>query len=140
MTRLFEINQELTNFLTFSWEWKCSSANPSAIDQNDVWWIWRWWSPVKVSVRFQQLIIDYTQLIRSNIDQELRTMVIRLFHRCCCMAGLTPWSSTLKVIVMYPLFIAYHDTMQKNFFLFLSLKQLFTCDKMPFDVSRLQLI
>ena len=35
-----------------------------------------------------------------------------------CMAGLTSRSSTFKVIVVYPLFIAGHDTMQKNLFLF----------------------
>ena len=47
----------------------------------------------------------------------------RYFRRCWCMAGLTSRFSTLRVIVVYPLLIASHDTMQKNF-PFSPLKQL----------------
>ena len=50
-------------------------------------------------------------------------MDIRLYHWCQCMAKLITWSSTLIVIVGYPLFITGHDTMQKSF-PFMLLKQL----------------
>ena len=42
-------------------------------------------------------------------------MVIWFCGRCWCMAGLTPRFSTLRIIVVYPLFIACHDTVQKPF-------------------------
>ena len=48
-------------------------------------------------------------------------MVIWFYGRCWCMAGLTPRFSTLWIIVVYPLFISSHDTVQKIFsFLLLS--------------------
>ena len=55
-------------------------------------------------------MIHYIQLIPPKAEQKFRTMDILLCRLCCCMARLTPWASTLRVIVVYPLFI---DTMQK---------------------------
>ena len=86
--------------------------------------------------RFEQFIINYTQLITTNAKHKLWTMDIRLCCRCGFMARLSPRFSTLRVIVVYPLFI---DTTQKNF-PFLPLKPLFIRDKTPFDVPRLQLV
>ena len=87
-------------------------------------------------IRIEQLIINYTLLIPPNTQKKLRTMVIWFCGRCWCMA---PRFSTLWIIVVYPLFIATHDKVQKTF-PFLPLNQQFTRDKTPFDVSRLQFI
>ena len=64
---------------------------------------------------FKLLIINYTKLIQPNVKQKLRTMDIRFCRWCCRMTEITPRSSTLWVLVVYPLFIAGHDTMQKTF-------------------------
>ena len=64
---------------------------------------------------FEQLIINYTQWIPPNADQILWTMGICLCHWCWWMIRLTPCSSMLRIIVMYLLFIAGHDAVQKNF-------------------------
>ena len=87
---------------------------------------------------FEQLIINFTKLIPPNAEQKLRTMNIRLCCQCWCIVRLTSQSSMVEVIVVYPFFIAGHDTMQKTF-PFLPLKQLFTRDKTQFDISQLQL-
>ena len=89
--------------------------------------------------RFALLIMNYTQLISPNADQKLRTMDIRLCCRCWHMAELDPRFSTLSVVVEYPFFIAGHDMMQKTF-PSQPLKQLFTHDKTPFNVSRFRLV
>ena len=90
--------------------------------------------------QFEQLIINYTHMFQPNTEQKLRTMNIQLCRRRWCIAGLTIRSSTLGVIAVYLLFIAGHDTMQKENFAFLPLKLLLTYDKIPFDVFRLQLV
>jgi len=53
-------------------------------------------------VRFEQLIINYTQLIPPNAKQKLRTIDIRLYRWCWCMARLISRSSTLRIILVHP--------------------------------------
>ena len=55
------------------------------------------------------------ELTQPNAEWKLQTIDIWLCHWCWCMVRLTQRSSTLRVIVMYPLFIAGHDTMPKTF-------------------------
>lgn len=50
-------------------------------------------------------------MIPRNAEHKLQTMDIRLNRPCHCMAGLTSRYSTLRNIVMYPLFMASHDTL-----------------------------
>ena len=67
---------------------------------------------------FEQLTINYTQLIPLNAEQKIRNMDIRLYCWCWCMAGLTARHATLRFIVAYPVFINGHDMIQKKSFLF----------------------
>ena len=64
---------------------------------------------------FGLLMINYTQLIPSNAEQKLQTMIFSFACRCWCMAELPLWSSMLRVIVMHPLSITGHDNMEKTF-------------------------
>ena len=76
-------------------------ANASIVIDNDLTWWFRWyWTAHKI----------YTLLVPPNSGQNLRTINIRLCRRCWSMVELTPRSSTFKVIVVYPLFVAGHDT------------------------------
>ena len=86
---------------------------------------------------FKQFIINYTQLIPLNEEQKAQTMN-KYCCKCWCMVMHKQWSM-FRVIVVYPLFIADHNTMQ-NFFSILLSKQQFTCNKMLFNVSWLQLM
>ena len=56
----------------------------------------------------------YTQRILPNAEQKLRTMGSWRCRRCWCMVGLISQSSMLRVIIVYPLFIAGLYTMQKK--------------------------
>ena len=66
-------------------------------------------------IRFEQLIINYTLLTPPNTEKKLRTIEIWFCGRCWCTAELTARFSTLWIIVVYPLFIASHDTVQETF-------------------------
>ena len=57
--------------------------------------------------QFEQLIINYTQLISPNAEQ-------KLCHQNWCMTRLTQQSSTHRVIIAYPPFFAGYDMMQEN--------------------------
>ena len=59
---------------------------------------------------FERLIINYTELISPNAEQMLWTMDIQLCGQYWCMM-LTARSSKLRVIKVYPLFIASYDMM-----------------------------
>ena len=54
-----------------------------------------------------------------HLPDPIKCRAEALNHWCWFMAGLTPQSSMLRVIVVYPLFITGHDTMKKPFFFYL---------------------
>ena len=90
-------------------------------------------------IRFKQLIVDHTTLIPPNAEHKLGSMDIWLRRWCWWLAGLNPWLSPFGIVVVDPLFISSHNSIQKSL-AFLSFKQLFTGEKTPFHVSWFQFV
>lgn len=80
-----------------------------------------------------------SQLIPSNIEHKLRSMNIRLRRWWTWLARLYPCLLALGIIVLNPFLVGSDNWMQKTLPV-LALEQLFTDEKLPFRVSRLQLM
>lgn len=88
------------------------------------------WSYSSGFVWFEQLIINHMLLISPNAEQKLGAMNIQPGQRCWCMVGLTPTFSTVTIFSRVYIF---HRQPGYN-------ASRFTCERMPFDFSRLHLV